>query len=102
MNWPVKHLTQDEAVDALRAAAFTVDYPESGDHGRTLIHSFIGGFIGADHDLDFALARVAEADEVAWATHPIHHDLAVRVRDRVYRYSVRRPERADPSDIACY
>lgn len=84
---PVKHLTKDEAKDALRAAAFT-----SEEDGRTTVHSFLG-FVGADHDLDAALEKVDQADEVAWATHMIHHDLAVRIGDRIYRYDVPRPER---------
>lgn len=87
-DWPVVQLTKEQAAEALRAAAFTSEYD-----GRTTVHSFLGGFIGADHDLDRALQLVERSDERAWATHMIRHDLAVRVGDDVYRYDVQRPER---------
>lgn len=62
---------------------------------RRMVHNFAhaGGMaLGADQDLDEAIARVMEADEVAWVSHSMGHDLAVRVGDRVYYYDVKRPQ----------
>lgn len=87
MSWPVVHLSKQDAAEIARAAAFTDE-----EDGRTTLHSFLGG-IGADHDLDSVLKHIEAADEVAWADHLFHHDLAVRLGGRIYRYDVQRPER---------
>lgn len=86
-----------EAKKALVAAAFTethkhcetcsCDVPPD----RQLIHCRLGG-MGADHDLESALAHVEESDEIVWITSPFCHDLAVVVGERVYCYAVRNPE----------
>jgi hypothetical protein len=83
----VVHIDKETASAALRDAAFTSEVD-----GRTTVHSFLGG-IGADHDLDLALGLVIDAEEIAWTTHLLRHDLAVRVDGRVYHYDVPRPER---------
>lgn len=82
----------EEASVALRAAAWREE-----DSGRYLIHSFahadVGGGValGADHDLDEALARLDDADEIAWVQHPFGHNLAVLVGDRVLYFQVEGP-----------
>lgn len=85
-------ITKAEASEALRGAAFTVDDPESSDHGRTLIHCQMS-FTGADWDLDGALDLVARADQVAWTTHWLRHDLGVQADGRAHYFDVPRPER---------
>lgn len=61
---------------------------------RRLVHSRLGG-IGADHSLESAREHVEQADEIAWITSMLRHDLAVRVGDRIYSYDVPRPERSE-------
>jgi hypothetical protein len=87
-HWPVVQLSKEEAAEVLRGAAFTNE-----EDGRTTVHSFLGT-IGADHDLDDALARVEKSDDRAWVTHMIQHDLAVLVNGKQYHYDVQRPERS--------
>lgn len=86
-------LTTEQAADALRGAAFTVTDEDSSDHGRTLIHCFLGSF-GADWDLDSALALLGRAERVAWADHMFRHDLAIVADGRTHWFDVQRPERS--------
>jgi hypothetical protein len=84
-------LTPEQARQALTTAAWTVDDPESADHGRTLVHCLLGG-IGADWDLDAALALVDGARDIRWVPHLLAHDLAVIAEDgRLHRFDVKRP-----------
>lgn len=93
-------IAKDEAIAALRGAAWIEDVVESCGHRgceehpvaeKLRIHSFAGG-LGADWDLDEAEAVVARADQVGWSDHLLRHDLAVLVDGRVYRFDVRRPD----------
>lgn len=95
MSWEVRPVTKEEASAALREVAF-VAQDEGSDESRTLVHSFrhTGPIaLGADADLAAALFAVETADEIAWVTHPLRHDLTVRVGDRVTHYNCLRPER---------
>jgi hypothetical protein len=52
------------------------------DSGRVTVHSLLGG-IGADWDLDDALALVKQARAVSWLPHPLApgHGLCVLAED---------------------
>jgi hypothetical protein len=88
-------ITNSDAVEALLAAAHTVDDPESSDNGRTLIHCGMGGaglFIGADWDVDDAKRTIERADVCHWSKHIFGHELAVVADGKLYRFDVRAPE----------
>lgn len=86
-------LTADEAVERLTTAAFEVTDQESSDFGRKIVHCFAGGFLGADWDLDAAIAAVREAQDIAWTDDLLKHDLVVLTNDgRVRRFNVQRPK----------
>lgn len=84
-------ITKQEAIAALRAGAFTVDDPESSDHGRTIVHCRMS-FTGADWDLGDAIAEVERADQVGWVGSIFDHDLAVLSGGKVYRFGIKQPE----------
>lgn len=96
MSWPDVEINKEVAAEALRGVAYHVVGEEWQDGARTLVHTFTGTgpYFGADHDLEDALRDVERATEIAWVTHPLHHDLAVRVGGRDCYYDVPRPERA--------
>lgn len=86
-TWPC---TVAEAEQALTAAAKTRD-------GRTTVHSLrhTGPFaIGADWDLDEALACVRASPQLAWGQHPVGHDLAAVDEHGAVYFDVRRPPAA--------
>jgi hypothetical protein len=99
----VQEITKDEAIAALRAAAWE-EQPESEDavcghpgctdhpaKGRMRIHSF-RSFIGCDWDLDRAEAAVRAAQAVAWVDDILDHNLAVREQDGgTVRFDAKRP-----------
>jgi hypothetical protein len=87
------HIDKATAAEALRKAAFRVTDLDSQDYGRQLVHCLIGT-MGADWDLDAALADLAKASEVAWVDGLAGHDLAVLVGGRLRNFNVRRPEEA--------
>lgn len=98
-------LTIDETVALLRAHAFTVPEPEDGDDwtsdvGRTLIHSRLGG-IGADWDLDAAIALTQRSTWRGWLDSMLGHNLGIGVsdngRERLYAFDVPAPK---PDEIA--
>lgn len=88
-------LTAEEASEALRAAAFTIQ-PGYEGAGRTIVHCLVGG-LGADWDHDEALDLVANAERVMWTDHFMDHDLAIQANGKVYHFNVRRPERSAPA-----
>lgn len=81
------HTTADEAIAALREAAFTTG------EGRTIIHTFSGvlGSVGSDWDLEGAEEFVRDADEVAWVDNLFEHNLGARCGSRVIFFDVKRP-----------
>lgn len=81
-------ISKDEALEAVRKGAFVIDDPESDQHGRSIVHCFLGP-IGADWDTDAVLDLIAQADEVAWVDNFLGHNLAVGCRGKVYRFDVR-------------
>lgn len=87
-------LSVEETVALLRAHAFTVDDEDSSDHGRTLIHSRLGG-IGADRDLDGAIALAERAQWRGGISSLLGHDLGIEVQDadkvRLYAFDVPAP-----------
>lgn len=86
----VWHITKEEAAAAVRAAAVPRDIDEDDE---LVIHSFLS-FIGADHSLAGALDLIERSTDRAWFPgHMLDHDLAVLVEGRIYRYSVKAPER---------
>lgn len=96
----VMHIGKDEAIEAMRAAAFTIDDLEGSDNCRTIIHTFAGPF-GADWDLDEAIALVERSVEIAWVDHLICHDLAVREDDKhVIYFDCKRPAAVEAVDPA--
>lgn len=90
-------ISKTEAKTALAAAAFVETFKHCDSctcdvrPDRAIIHCRLGG-MGADHDLESALAHVEESDQIQWVNSPFGHDLAVQVGDHVYCYDVRRPE----------
>ncbi len=82
-------ISKGEAAKAIREAAFHITDPDSGDYGRTVIHTQRGSF-GADWDLDDALSAVSKATRCAWTWHIIGHELAVETPDGVIRFDVKR------------
>lgn len=89
VGWPVVIIEAQDARDAVTEAAFTTE------EGRTILHSFAHtSFIalGADVDLEVVLDAIDNAEEIAWCTHPLEHDLCI-VGDVDRFYSVPRPER---------
>jgi hypothetical protein len=84
----------EETVALLRQHAFTVTDEDASDAGRTLIHSRLGG-IGADWDLDDAVALAERAQWRGWIGSLLGHDLGVEVHDsdkvRLYAFDVRQP-----------
>lgn len=74
-------------------------YVDTTPKPRRVIHSMRGG-LGADWDLDGAIAAVESAREVAWVDHLLGHNLAVREADgRIVHFEVKRPAPvAEPAD----
>lgn len=92
------HITADEAIAALTAAAFEVTNEQDENFGRTLVHSMAGGF-GADWDLDSAITAAQEARDIAWMDDLFGHDLAVLTQDgRVRKFGVKRPALAGEAE----
>jgi hypothetical protein len=88
------HLTAEEAIEHVTAAAFEVTDPEMSDYGRRIVHCF-AGFMGADWDLDKVIDTLKTARDIAWLDHWAEHDLAVLTEDgRVRCFQVKRPEAA--------
>jgi hypothetical protein len=86
--------TKDEAINAVKAAAFKVTDPDSDDCGREIVHCFAGAF-GADWDVDDAILVIASARDIAWTDHWAGHDLVVLTDDgRLRWFNVQRPETA--------
>lgn len=88
-------MDRTQFLNAARESAWTVDNPDSPDHGRALIHSR-GSFVGADWDLSAVLGEISGADEVWWDVDGslsaiMGHQLACRTGDRVLRFEVRKP-----------
>lgn len=92
---------RNEAIDAIRAAAWTgpdgdeVTCGHTGCHDhavmRTRIHSVRSG-LGADWDLDAAVRSVEDCQVVGWAWSLLGHDLAVQEADGgVVRFQVDAP-----------
>lgn len=79
-----KPVEKSVAAAALRVGAFITE-----DASR-IIHTRAGG-LGADWDLDTALAFVESADEIVWVRSIFHHDLAVRQGDRWVCFDVPQP-----------
>jgi hypothetical protein len=90
VTWPDVEIGKDEAIAALRKAAWT---PEDEPERPATVHS-MGGSFGCDHYLDEAIRAVMGADKVMWTTHVVAHDLAVIGRKGTLCYEVPRPERA--------
>lgn len=82
--------TIEEAVDRLIEAAWTVTDSESSDFNRTLVHSR-GTFVGCDWDLDAAVVRVREADQVAWVDDIFGHELLTVLEGRRIYFDVKAP-----------
>lgn len=91
------HITIDEAVVALRAAAWDdYDYEDEDNavpNGRKRIHTFTDGgiMIGADWDLEDAEAFADRSIDRAWAGHPVAHELAICADNRIIRFDCKRP-----------
>lgn len=94
MGIPAVLIDKATAAEALRSRAFPVTDIESADHGRTLIHCFLGG-IGCDWDLDDALRTLAGAKAVGWINDLFGHDLAIEADGKVYRFDVPHPPELD-------
>jgi hypothetical protein len=84
--------SREEAKRLLAEHAFTTE------HGRTIIHTFMGG-IGADWDLADALAEVDRATDVGWLDDLTGHCLGVKAERpgrpgtyRTVRFDVPLPE----------
>lgn len=84
MDNPTKH----QALEALRARAFTTD------EGRSIIHTYAGGF-GADWDLEGAEHFIENATRIVWSPHLIGHDLLVSCEGRIVRFDVPMPAEAE-------
>lgn len=92
--------TIPEAVEERRRITLTriVDRArEAVGEPRLVVHSFLGT-LGADHDLERALALVDEADRVGWMPHLLRHELAVVVGRRRYNFDVKRPDAEGGND----
>lgn len=83
MNEPV-HITKPEAVEAVRARAFTTD------EGRAIVHCF-SGTLGADWDLDGVVSLIEGADDIAWLPNIFGHELAVLAEGRIRSFDVKAP-----------
>lgn len=110
MSEPV-YISNEEALDALRRAAWTEPAPEEAttcghpgctDHpgeGRKRIHTLLG-FIGADWDLPDAEEYIRTAKRCAWVEHPMRHNLGViGADDRTIYFEARRPAVAAPAEV---
>lgn len=89
----VFRLTVEEATGFLTGAAFEVTDPESDEFGRRIVHCLAGG-MGADWDLEGALAILDDARDIAWLPGPFTagHDLAVLdAEGRIRRFQVEAP-----------
>lgn len=87
-------LTIEETVALLREHAHTYE----GDHpdaGRTLIHSRLGG-IGADWDLESAIALAEASTWRGWVSSLLGHNLGIGTerdgRARLYCFDVPAPK----------
>lgn len=93
-------LTIEETVALLRSRAFEVP-PDSdtSDAGRVIIHSRLGG-IGADWDLDDAIALAERSTWRGWMDSLLGHNLGIEHYDgdrlRLYAFDVPRPEIVEP------
>ncbi|MFD0856651.1 hypothetical protein ACFQ07_30750 [Actinomadura adrarensis] len=89
----------DSIAAAVTAAAFEVTDPDSSDHGRKLVHCFIGT-IGADWDLDSVLDLLRSPGAKAqWSSHALARDHGLQVvapDGRVRYFQVQRPEPDHP------
>lgn len=85
-------ITAAQAAEELRRVAFTVTDPDDSAYGRTLVHVFTGT-VGADWDLDRALALLSDAQAIGWRNSPLNHDLTVVTDDAArYSFNVQRPQ----------
>ena len=92
------YITKEEAAAALRAVAFPVTDPEDSAYGRTLVHCMTGGTLGADWDLDGALALVERADQIAWHWSLLGHELTVKDADgRTYMFNAQHAKHGEAS-----
>lgn len=88
-------ITIEEAVAAVRAAAFTESFDEDDDRGReprTLVHSFTTGglMLGADWDLDAVVAFIERSEDRAWCYSLVKHELIVAADNRILVFDAQR------------
>lgn len=90
----IVHISVEEAVAAVRAAAFTEQYDDEPERQR--IHTFTtGGFaIGADWDLSAAEDFVERSEDRAWRWDMFRHELAVLCDGRVIAFDAQRDKHA--------
>jgi hypothetical protein len=82
-------------IEAAKSAAFTITADQSDDesqHGRQIIHSFAGGFLGADWDLAGVVDAIERAQQVEFGPDLLGHHLRVITHDgRLVRFEVPLP-----------
>jgi hypothetical protein len=78
--------TVEDAVAAARAAASPTE------EGRTVLHCFAGGFIGADWDIEEVVKEIERAREIGWVPHLLGHNLAILTHEgRIRHFQVPAP-----------